>query len=430
MIKLKGAHFLTAFLMGILFPVFLGAAELPTYQKYEGPIKPGVVITKENWDQYLPELLKLLPPAKLKWIGMGVKGGMVTMPIVKPTFPRVVTKARMEAARKYAGAARIGTNNQLLNWVAGFPFPEPKNALEIAYNFYPTLNTGGGVGHDDIVFGSWFGQFKGTKYEKYFTWDVFGRKFKGRTDIPPLGEMPDFTEKGILYREGILITEPNEVKGFIQQRISYLETGKPDDSYAYIPALRRVRRMTGADVTDPLLGSDTIPDDFEIWRQKLDSRMKFRVLEQRDFLVPRIYTLKEKIPDYDYKKHGPCFQLEWEIRPHWVLEIMINNPDYVYSKRILYMDAVPLDQGGTYCASWGETYDQKGRLWRACGMVAFFANKEGLRGFARAVYGNYQTDHYTVMTTPPYYGDGEDFDKIYPLKDEVLTIKGLLKRVR
>ena len=61
MIKLKGAYFLTASLIVILFPVFLGAAELPTYQKYTGPIKPGVVITKENFDTYLPELQKLLP---------------------------------------------------------------------------------------------------------------------------------------------------------------------------------------------------------------------------------------------------------------------------------------------------------------------------------------------------------------------------------
>ena len=86
MIKLKRAHFLTALLMGVLFPAFLGAAELPTYQKYEGPIKPGVVITKENFDAYLPELQKLLPPSKIKWLSMGVKEGLVTMPIVKTTY--------------------------------------------------------------------------------------------------------------------------------------------------------------------------------------------------------------------------------------------------------------------------------------------------------------------------------------------------------
>src|SRR3990170_3280927 len=127
MIKLKGAHFLTAFLMGVLFPAFLGAEEIPPYQKYTGPIKPGIVITKENFDTYLPELQKLLPPSQLKWLGMGVKEGLITMPIVKTTFPRVFTKGQMEATRKYAGAVRVRADNRLLNFVAGIPFPEPKN---------------------------------------------------------------------------------------------------------------------------------------------------------------------------------------------------------------------------------------------------------------------------------------------------------------
>src|SRR3990170_7133244 len=99
MIKLKGAHFLTATMIVILFPVFLGAAELPTYQKYTGLIKPGIVITKENFDTYLPELQKLLPPSKVKWYGMGVREGLVTMPIVKTTY-WPTTKGQVEATRK------------------------------------------------------------------------------------------------------------------------------------------------------------------------------------------------------------------------------------------------------------------------------------------------------------------------------------------
>ena len=219
MIKLKGAHFLTVFLVGVLFPVFLGAAELPTYEKYEGPIKPGVVITKENFNAYLPELQKLLPPAKLKWMGMVVKQGLVTMPIVKATFPRIVTKGQMEATRKYAGTARVGADYQLLNWTAGVPFPEPKNALEVAWNLYPIIARSGA--HDDLLFFSKFLLFKGTKYEKSFTWDLFDRKYRGRTDIPPLGDMPDFKDRGIAFKESIIIYEPNEVRGFIQLRIRY-----------------------------------------------------------------------------------------------------------------------------------------------------------------------------------------------------------------
>ena len=186
--------------------------------------------------------------------------------------------------------------------------------------------------------------------------------------------------------------------------------------------------MTGADLTDPMLGSDCVFDDFEVWRQKFNSRMKIRVLEHKDMLVPRVYIGLENKPAYDYKKHGPCFQVEWEIRPQWVLEIMLNDPDYAYSKRNVYFDAVPLDQGGEYYAYWGEQYDQKGRLWKACGMFPG-GNKKGFKGLFFAVYLNYQTDHYTVMDGVPAYV--KDFDKTFPLKeDECFSIKGLLKRAR
>ncbi len=423
--KVRGAYFVLAFLAVILLPVFLGAAELPDYKKYTGPIKPGVVITKANFDTYLPELQKLLPPARLEWYSMGVKGGLVTMPIVKTTI-LPPTKGQREATRRYAGTARVGADNQLYDWVAGIPFPEPRNALEVAWNCYPIINRTGG--HDESLFYAWFGLFKGTKYEKHFTWDAFTSKARARTDIPPLGDMPDFTERGVSYKEGILIYEPNEVKGFIQLRIKYWDMNKADECYAYIPAIRRVRRLTGADLTDPLLGSDTVNDDFGIWRQKLDPRQKFRVLEHRDFLVPKTYVGLESKPAYDYKKHGPCFQVEWEIRSQWVLEIMINDPDYVYSKRILYADGVPLDQGGEYYAYWGEQYDQKGRLWKASGMFPG-GNKEGFKGLFFAIYMNYQTDHYTAMDAIPAYV--KDFDKTFPLKeDESFTIKGLSKRAR
>ena len=358
---------------------------------------------------------------------MGIKEGLVTMPIVKSTFPRIVTKNKMEATRKYAGTARVAANNELLNWVAGIPFPDPKNAQEIAWNAYPTVNSS--LSHDDTDFHSRFTLFKRAKYEKYFTWQIHAQNYRGRTDILPLGDMPEFTDRGIIFRESLVIYEPNEVRGFIQVRARYWDLNKEDECYAYIPAIRRVRRLTGADVTDPLLGSDTIFDDFEMWRQKIDTKMTFRVLEQRDFLVIRSYTAMEQKPVHDYKKQGPCFQGEWEIRPHWVLEIMTNNPDYAYAKRILYVDALHLDQGGNYFPNCAEGYDQRGRLWRSMSGANNVANKDGFTGFIFNLFPNCQTEHYTTLSGDSAYDD-KNFAKSYPMDKGDLTIRGLLKRVR
>ena len=59
-----------------------------------------------------------------------------------------------------------------------------------------------------------------------------------------------------------------------------------DQCYGYIPAIRRIRRLTGSNLIDPVLGSDYTPDDGEVWRQKFTSKWRFRALEYRDFLVP------------------------------------------------------------------------------------------------------------------------------------------------
>ncbi len=427
-IKLKRLYLSAAFLMVVLCPAFLGASEFPTYQKYTGLIKPGIVITKENWDHYLPELQKLTSPSRLKWYSMGVKGGYITIPIVETTYVPL-SKSQLEATRKYGGKCRVGADNQLYDWTAGVPFPEPRNGVELYWNVCPVL--GRSNSHDEEYFPAFFGMFQGVKYEKHFTWDYYMRKYRGRVDFPPLGDLPEFKEKGICFKEALVITTPNEVRGFMQLRSRYWDIDKADDSFAYIPALRRLRRLTGSDLTDPLLGSDITPDDFETMRQKIHAKMKFRVVAHQDMLVPRTYS-KELPPPYDYTKTGPFYSANWEIRPMYQLEIIMNDPNYAYSKRVLYIDGVPLDQGGSFLLFAGDTYDQKGRLWKCTDHAAFYADaqlKEGLRSFMRHWIINCQTDHITVMPTPPGYSS-ENFNKIYPLKDENFTIKGLLKKAQ
>ena len=241
----------------------------------------------------------------------------------------------------------------------------------------------------------------------------------GRCEVPPIPRMPEAETMGIGSKESIIVTDPHEVKGFIQLRNRYWDVEKPDDCYAYIPAIRRVRRLTGSDLTDPLLGSDCVPDDFEVWRQKMDSKMTFQILERRDFLVPCTYTEK---PDYDFNKNRCCFPVEWEIRPLWILKLNVNDPGYVYSHRIMYVDSVPIEKGGTFLLYWGDEYDHKGRLWKANGQGAPSDDGKGMKNLFAWMYMNHQTDHYTVM-----YGHPE-----YPLLDpsKAFSIKGLLRMSR
>ncbi len=393
---------------------FSFAEGLPSHEKYEGSIKPGIVITAQNWDQYFPELKKLLPPSRLQWYGMGVKAGKIIMPI-KETKWEKLTKGVYEATKKYSSQCKIGPNNTLVGWKAGIPFPDPKRAVELVWNSYTEVNRGNS--HDDLLFYSWFGLFKGMKHQKHFRWELRKKHYVGRTDIEPLGWMPEADSSGLCSKESMWIAEPHEVKGFTQLRIRYWDINKTDECYAYIPAIRRIRRLTGADVNDPILGSDCIFDDFEVWRQKLNSKMTFQVLECKDFLVPCVYH--EKLP-YDYRKHGACVQVDWEIRPLWVMKIDINESDYIYQKRIVWVDK------DTFTNYWGECYDQRGRLWRANGPHPISTDDLNFRAMFNWMYMNFQTNHYTMMAGYPTYG----LPEFKPLTKKAFTVRGLMKMAR
>ena len=401
----------------LLIPVSLPAEQFPPYQKYEGPIKPGIEITKENLPQYLDEFKKLIQSTREYWfIELGLKKGLFTVPIQEieffPPSPGFVA-----ATEKNRGKCKIGADGELMDWEAGTPFPEAKTAEEIAWNCYPEVSHA--TSHDDLDFKATYNfyNYKGN-YEKHFSWILYKKKYRGRTDIPPCPFLPEAVSDGVLSKEAIVITEPFDVKGFVQIRIRYWDMKKADEVYAYLPALRRVRRLTGSDVCDPILGSDMPYDDYETWRQKLTPEMKFNLLGKKDFIVPATYA---KMPKDLHK--GVGLQLNWEIRPLHMLEVIVNNPDYMYSRRILYIDATP---EGNWTIYWGENYDQAGRLWRALGVTPIahetWEGKSGFRNLYGFVITNVLNNHFSNPVGDP------KFYSLDPIK--AFSIKEVLKGSR
>lgn len=397
--------------------------DFPPYEPYKGTIKPGVTITKENLPQYEEELKKLLPPGRHHWFfELGLKPGRITVPVQEVEFfpPKAGYRKWTERSR---GKCSIGDGNELLNWEAGIPFPEPKNALEVGWNCYPEIAhaTSAEDMHMKKTVLSLYN--RNGKYEKHFAWLHYKKKYRGRTDIPPIPQMPEATGRGILSKESLVVIEPHEVRGFIQLRTRYWNVEDDDDSYAYLPALRRLRRLTGADVCDPMLGSDLPQDDYETWRQKLDGKMEFKLIALRDFLVPATYDERWS----EDLARGPCFQINWEIRPCLVLDIITNDPNYMYSRRRLYVDATT---EGNWIIWWGENFDQRGRMWRALGVTPV-AHLRGttpdlqkIRGF-RNLWGyvitNEITHHYTIAVGDPVF---------FAIEPKFFNIKTLLRLSR
>lgn len=316
-------------------------------------IKPGVTIDKDNLNHYLPALMKLLDEGSQVFIVDAIRKGAITLPVVEPLdCPQPWPLD--DFTQKYKGECKVGPNNELMGWKTGLPFPLPKSAAEVAWNIDRKM-----VVVDQGSQITKFPLYTQGKVERIYEWYWQSMRYNGRFFVPPLGEVEEGNPENIYIKELISIREPFDVKGFCMIRTRSEDVFKPDDVYSYIPAIRRMRRMTGADVTDPMLGTDIIYDDFEAWRQKITPQMTFGPLEIKKLLMP--VASKER-PVFDLPGHYLPPQAAWEIREFYRIETYSNDPNLSYGTRVAYAFK---DRRVGGCSPGVLTYDRRGRLWRA-----------------------------------------------------------------
>ena len=112
--------------LGAAWADYLGytAPEIIAKSKKAPDIKPGLVITAENYENY-PGLKELMSPAlyaRLK------KGAYAHIPYLKilPTVHGVPGGwGRLNLTKKMEGTCKLAPDGELLNWKGGIPFPHP-----------------------------------------------------------------------------------------------------------------------------------------------------------------------------------------------------------------------------------------------------------------------------------------------------------------
>ncbi len=371
-------------------------------------ITPGITITKDNFREYLSELEELLDPGTYKVIVECLKKGFITVPVVEmQEYPQ--SKNFHRYTDKYAGTCRVGPNNELIGWKAGLPFPDPKNGAELTWNVDRK-----GMDVDQYSFYGDFNLFSGEgNLERQYRWRYFSMIYTGRFLVPPLHDLPQNNGE-IRLKESFIMLKPFDIRGFCFLRTRYEDIDRWDDVYTYIPAIRRVRRLTGADVCDPMLGSDAIYDDFQLFRQKITSKMTFNMRE-KEMLVPSAWVFGKDRPDV---KSG-TYQTTWQIRPVQILEITTNDPDYIYSKRVVFMEK-QRKIGNGYGVN---TYDQRGKLCRCQITILGWSlpDYDSYGGYAS--YHNLSTMHSTILDT--HWTDPD-----YSLKPAQFSFRWLLKQAR
>ncbi len=179
------------------------------------------------------------------------------------------------------------------------------------------------------------------------------------------------------------VLEPMSMKGTNTLAYIYLDK-REDTTYAYVPAIRRIRQTPASSRSDPFMGSDGWVDLNFMWGGK-DRTMKWKYVGEKTILVgftyPNTIPLQDNpdgsyIPKYPYT--GKHIKLGFEVpgwkgdawapapdaiiyvpRKVWVVEQMPKDAYYNWGLHVNYIDQE------TYTIWYKEVYDRAGvfRTW-------------------------------------------------------------------
>src|SRR5215204_2647255 len=230
--------------------VVVGGLVFGTAGRTVADVKAGDTVTKENMAKVGAE--EFLTPA-MKWY---VEHGM-PMKIIdykKIEWP----KAFKEATEKYSGQVKLSPDGRdIFNYVAGAPFPKIE-ASDPLVGFKIMWNQEQKPAYTDNVGTEWIVELinsKGEMERRYSSgfWRRMmwtGRLYSDPKPVVPHNPAMRYTEQfGPLF-------EPNDLKGAGVLSNRYMAADMPDDSYMYLPELRRVRRISVSNRSDAFWGTD------------------------------------------------------------------------------------------------------------------------------------------------------------------------------
>lgn len=330
----------------------LGGAGLVT-----ADVKPGDVITKDN----MAEAGDLLVPA-MQWF---VKQGMriKVAPYKKVEMPKLFR----EATEKYSGQVKLSADGkEIFNYVAGVPFPaidanDPMAGAKIMWNQEQK------PAYTDNVGTEWILELVNAKGDLERTYgSQFWRRmmWTGRMYTEPKPVIPHNPPMRFTEQFGPLFI-PNDLKGAGVLNNRYLNANDPDDSYIYLPELRRVRRISVANRSDAFWGTDMDLDSLWGFNAKV-SYWSFRLLAEKEILslihMGEYGTRGMWCAQPDGKSGPSAFMpcdLPWEKRPVYVVEGLPSGySQYAFSKRLFYIDK------DFWAPQLSEQFDQGGELWK------------------------------------------------------------------
>ncbi|MEE8556652.1 MAG: DUF1329 domain-containing protein, partial [Myxococcota bacterium] len=274
-----------------------------------------------------------------------------------------------EATEKFHTQAQIGRDGGLIGYVAGLPFPgeidcagDPQAGLKLVWNFMKQWD---GDGSTSSYFYSYWD--RGEQLPLYYEGTAKSIILSNRPEPHYLTQDGDiFKNEKRLTAFGIEVDAPFDARGIMLMTYRYkvsdgpLDKGKNDDTWVYVPDLRRVRRISSAQRTDAVAGTDFTFDDLRSF-SGIPPQYEWSCIGEQDVVAP----VNTKVWAYPYEEEhnfGPYglsyADDQWELRDAWIIRFKPKNEDHPYSSKSIWIDKE------TYIPLYSFAYDRKGELWK------------------------------------------------------------------
>ncbi len=367
-------------------------------------VSPGDVVTPANRaavkglvpDEIYPFTIESFDALELKIVATGDY----------PTHPKY-----LEATTKYACTANLDAQGRLSDYVAGQPFPysewakkatnhkcdltpdDPQFAQKLAWNVNYRWQGGSGLNLPHWGFSNMRNQGKETwriaegEYRRTY--------FSHRADLlPETSEL----EKGtpVEWAEFFDVKTPFDLRGTMFLLYRYTAQGREDDTWAYIPALRRVRRIAATQKSDSLLGTEFTLEDFYIfagyvWDHQWEFKGEKTVLGPMDSgrtCFPSVISKTEAVRDTGMERLGtrdewfscpfgpygalPYAGESWQKRTAFQLDDVPKQKGHPYSRKMIWYDRE------TMMPIYSIMYDRAGQPFRLISSIFRWSEATGI----------------------------------------------------
>jgi hypothetical protein len=334
-------------------------------------------------------------------------------------------KAYMEATEKNARQVKLITlpdgGLSMKGYRGGRPFPnpaEPDKGWKILANFWyryiPHLLV------DTYGTGCYVDSVAGTNCTAD---EVVYRQLAFNTDPGVPVDVPG--AEGKFYTQWSMSLEPEQQKYHASLRISYSDLSKPEDAYAFVPALRRHQAVSTAARCAPSAGSDATPDDSRFGFDSDLTRVHVEYLGARKILALVDADLPHgRFPQgYDMPLGWPTPAWgRWQVRDVDVISVS-RIPSlasgYCYGKRVMYIDRAFSG------AVWEDLYDSNMRPWKFVSLFLRTLNVPAVgpvnvSGSQVEAFWDVQNKHATFFSDPaggrPFYVNNESPQGFYDVQ--------------